>query len=86
MGIATLRHTGGTNLTKLLASTGLVAFALFGCEDHLPIPEPEGIVQVVYVDGQPDHCIFLPTGTPALTPVNLAPGEMIIEPAVAHER
>jgi len=44
-------------LRKFLASTGLALFALSGCEDYALIADPAGDMRVVYVDGQPDHCI-----------------------------
>ena len=49
-------------LHKFLMSLGLLAFALSGCEEFGPTADPPGEVQIVYVNGEPDHCVVvLPT-------------------------
>jgi hypothetical protein len=52
-------------LSKLRLSAALGVFALSGCEDHLPYPEPFGTTVVVYLDGEADHCIDAEPGQPA---------------------
>jgi hypothetical protein len=76
-GIAGLK--GGSMFRNLLASTGLAIFALVGCEDYFFFAEPAGETQVVYLNGEPDHCIV------ALT-VSAPPAssETEIQPAIAE--
>ena len=68
---------------SLLATTGVALFALGGCEDNLVFAEPGGETQVVYLNGEPDHCIVVAKGrvqNPA------APVQTVPDPAVAHGR
>lgn len=68
-------------LRSLLASTGVALFALAGCEDYLPFSDGPGGVQVVYLNGEPDHCIDVPKSGARPQP---APSRSKAEPAIAH--
>jgi hypothetical protein len=55
---------------KLLVSAGLVLFALVGCEEYPLVADGQDLdVQIVYVNGQPDHCIIVPKGQAMKTPL-----------------
>jgi hypothetical protein len=67
-------------LRSLLASTGVALFAFAGCEDIL-YAEPAGETQVVYLNGEPDHCIVASKGSAQPEPSQSNP-----QPAVAEGR
>lgn len=58
-------------LHKLTLSAAIGVFALSGCEDHLPFAETFSTTVVVYLDGEPDHCIDAVMGDPVRTLVPL---------------
>ena len=72
-------------LRSLLASSGLALFAAAGCEDSLLFHEPAGETQVVYLNGQPDHCIVVPAigAQPLPSQSNPQPNS---QPAIAEGR
>ena len=74
---------GGSMLRKLLASTGLVVFALFGCEDHMFFAEPAAAMQVIYLNGEPDHRIV---EAAKAVGTQLTPLRDNAEPAIANGR
>jgi hypothetical protein len=68
-------------IRNVLASSAVALVAIAGCEDYPLFAEPAGETQLVFVDGQPDHCIVVKKGS--VTP---SPLQTEHQPAVAEGR
>jgi hypothetical protein len=70
---------------SLLATSSVALFAAAGCEDSFLFHEPAGETQVVYLNGQPDHCIVVPTIGAQPLPSQSGP-QTNYQPAIAEGR